>query len=231
MEQAFSSTWAMTSKTYMFHADGTYERTSSGSPVFRGTYVMKDDTVQLLSGYRISSETLNVFYLLHEDSMLVDLHTYYEYAPVRPGRLHMSRKRYDLMPARARIPEMLPGRDSIAGSLQGKRIQLAGKWMLDSLFVCRPDYKDRMQQCCFGTQYVFGPDSSFSICEPSEIRLSCFWKMGEDPGGTWVILYRPRKPGNPLYRERMRLVFTDGKRAVLQGGSGSGAFTYYLSRP
>jgi hypothetical protein len=233
MEQTFSSSWAMTSWTYIFHDDGTYERTSSGhfgNPVFSGSYTMHNDTVQLLSGFKGSSGTLNEFYLLHEDSMLVDLHNFYEYAPAVPGRFHMSRKRYDLMPARSVIPELEPQQDSVARSPQGKQIQLQGTWTLDSTFIYNTT-ESRMQRSRFGTQYYFGEDGIFTLSEPDAVKLSCTWFLHEDAEGSWIIFLSPSRAGEEGFSERMRLVFTDGRRTALQSGSSYGSYTYYLSRP
>ncbi len=233
MEQTFSGSWAMTSWTYTFRYDGTYERTSSGrfgNPVFSGSYTMHNDTVQLLSGFKGSSGTLNEFYLLHEDSMLVDLVNFYEYAPSVPGRFHMSRKRYELMPARSVVPELEPLQDSVALSPEGKRIQLCGKWALDSTFIYNTA-EGFMQRSRFGTQYHFGEDGTFTLSEPDEVKLHCRWLLREDEEGSWIIFLSPSKAGEEGFSERLLLVFTDGRRAALQGGSFSDSYTYYLSRP
>jgi len=232
-ERSYSGSWGRTMWTYHFFGDGNYERSSSGhfgDVRFSGNYVVRNDTLHLLSGYNASSGTLNEFYLLHEDSMLVDLGNFYDYAPSAAGRFHMSRKRYDLMPAQPLIPEMLPGTDSVARSLHGKKIQISGSWKLDSTFVHKVYTNDRMRYNSFGTEYLLHSDGTFRISEPGQVLVLCRWSLNEDEEGSWILLHDDTQPGQAAYSERLLLLFTDSKRAMLRGGSGQGSYTYYLSR-
>jgi hypothetical protein len=98
--KTFSGQWAMTSWTYVFHKDGTYKRTSSGhfgSPVYTGTYKIKSDTIHIITGFENTSWTLNEYYLLDKDSMLIDLDNFYDYSPNHKDWQYLSKKRYDFL--------------------------------------------------------------------------------------------------------------------------------------
>jgi hypothetical protein len=99
-DKTFSGQWARTSWTYEFHKDGTYKRTSSGhfgSPIYTGTYIIKSDTIHIITGFENTSGTLNEYYLLDKDSMLIDLDNFYDYSPNHSDWEHISKKRYDVL--------------------------------------------------------------------------------------------------------------------------------------
>jgi hypothetical protein len=99
-DKTYSGQWAMTSWTYEFHKDGTYKRTSSGhfgSPVYTGTYSIKSDTIHIITGFENTSGTLNQYYLLDKDSMLIDLDNFYDYSPNQKDWQYISKKRYDIL--------------------------------------------------------------------------------------------------------------------------------------
>ncbi|ULQ57134.1 hypothetical protein KJS94_02845 [Flavihumibacter rivuli] len=99
-DKKFSGQWAMTSWTYEFHKDGTYKRTSSGhfgSPVYTGKYTIKSDTIHIITGFENTSGTLNEYYLLDKDSMLIDLDNFYDYSPNHKDWQYISKKRYDIL--------------------------------------------------------------------------------------------------------------------------------------
>jgi len=84
-EKSFQGWWASTSWIFDFHKDGTYQRISSGhygNTTVNGKYIIKADSIHLLTGFENTSGTVNEIYLLDKDSMLIDLDLRYDYAPV-----------------------------------------------------------------------------------------------------------------------------------------------------
>jgi len=98
MEKSFTGWWAMTSWTFQFHGDGTYERKSKGhygQTLVSGTYMLKGDTLTMLSGFENTNGTVNKTYLLDKDSMLIDLNLKYDYTPAdsKGASIYSSKKR------------------------------------------------------------------------------------------------------------------------------------------
>lgn len=82
-EKSFQAYWGSTDWKFEFHRDGTYKRTSDGhygNTVVEGRYTVKKDSIEL-TGYENSQGTINRFYVLDKDSMLIDLSLRYDYLP------------------------------------------------------------------------------------------------------------------------------------------------------
>jgi hypothetical protein len=87
INRMFSSGWADTWWTFAFKIDGTYERISNGhygNTIVRGHYKMKEDTIELLTGFKKTSKTVNPLYLLDKEGFLIDIWLRYDYAPYNP---------------------------------------------------------------------------------------------------------------------------------------------------
>jgi hypothetical protein len=100
LDKTFCGQWAMTSWSFEFHKDGTFIRTSAGhfgNPVFTGTYLLQSDTIHITKGFENTCGSLNEFYLLDKDSMLIDLHNFYDYSPNHKEWEYISQKRYDIL--------------------------------------------------------------------------------------------------------------------------------------
>lgn len=101
IDETFKGQWAMTSWTFEFKKDGTFNRTSSGhfgNPTFTGDYKLNVDTIIILNGYEESSGTLNPKYLIENDSTIIDLTNFYDYSSTAKNWGHISKKRYDILP-------------------------------------------------------------------------------------------------------------------------------------
>lgn len=103
IEKTYAGWWADTWWVFNFHNDSTYKRSSVGhygSTIVEGRYKLNSDTIQLLSGFKNTSGTVNEFYLLDRDSFLIDLTLLFEYkiAEDRNSISFGSRKRYDILP-------------------------------------------------------------------------------------------------------------------------------------
>jgi hypothetical protein len=99
-DKKFSGQWAMTFWTYEFHKDGTFKRTSSGhfgNPIYTGTYLIQTDTIHITKGFENTSGTVNEYFLLDKDSMLIDLDNFYDYSPNHKDWQYISKKRYDIL--------------------------------------------------------------------------------------------------------------------------------------
>ncbi|MFM1999372.1 MAG: hypothetical protein RL204_1319 [Bacteroidota bacterium] len=99
-DKTFCGQWAMTSWNFEFHKDSTFIRTSSGhfgNHVFTGTYLLQSDTIHIIKGFENTSGTLNEYYLLDKDSMLIDLNNFYDYSPNHKEWDYISQKRYDIL--------------------------------------------------------------------------------------------------------------------------------------
>lgn len=97
-DKTFSAQWYRTYWTYYFHKDGTFTRTSSGhfgDPTYTGTYLIKADTIHIIKGFENTYGTLNEYYLLDKDSVLIDLHNFYDYFPNL--KYWSSSQRYDIL--------------------------------------------------------------------------------------------------------------------------------------
>ena len=61
-----------------------------GNTEVHGNYVMKLDTIHILSGFKNTDGTVNEYYLLDKDSFLVDLEMLYDYKPRKRTDTSMS---------------------------------------------------------------------------------------------------------------------------------------------
>ena len=82
LDRTYQGWWATTSWTFEFKKDGNYLRISSGhfgNTTVSGKYHVINDTIKLLSGFDKTSGTINEYYLLEGDSILIDLNLRYDY--------------------------------------------------------------------------------------------------------------------------------------------------------
>lgn len=87
-DRTYQGWWARTSWTFEFKSDGNYKRVSSGhygNTTVTGTYELLGDTVQFISGHENTSGTVNEFYLIEGDSIIIDLNLKYDYKVVSPN--------------------------------------------------------------------------------------------------------------------------------------------------
>jgi hypothetical protein len=102
IEKTFSGQWASTSWTFEFYRDGSFKRSATGhyeTPPFTGTYSMEANCIHILTGFGNPNGTISLseYYLIHHDSVLIDLSNLYDYAlNTIPGQ-HLSKKRYDIL--------------------------------------------------------------------------------------------------------------------------------------
>lgn len=98
-EKSFGGQWARTWWQFDFKKDGTFTRTSQGhygDTSYEGTYVINCDTVTLLTGFNDTHCTVSEHYLIDEDSKLVGLTMFYDYAPNPERWFYNSETRTDI---------------------------------------------------------------------------------------------------------------------------------------
>lgn len=81
IQKKYKGSWATTHWDFEFKKDGTYSRESFGhygNTNVTGNYLIKKDTIKLLSGYQGSHGTVNEYYLINDDK-LIDLRLRYDY--------------------------------------------------------------------------------------------------------------------------------------------------------
>jgi hypothetical protein len=100
-DRTYHGWWATTSWTFDFNADGTYERVSAGhygNTKVTGNYIINNDTIQLLTGFKGTHGTVNEKYLIDKDSLIIDLELYYDYKLISTGtNFYNSKKRYNIL--------------------------------------------------------------------------------------------------------------------------------------
>lgn len=81
-DRTYQGWWADTGWVFEFKSNGHYERISSGhygNTKVKGKYNVLGDTIQLTSGYKNTHGTVNNFYIMEGDSIIIDLHNRYDY--------------------------------------------------------------------------------------------------------------------------------------------------------
>jgi len=81
-DRTYQGWWATTSWVFEFKSNGHYKRISSGhygNTTVKGTYKLMGDTIQLTSGYENTHGTVNKFYLMEGDNVIIDLDLRYDY--------------------------------------------------------------------------------------------------------------------------------------------------------
>lgn len=84
-DRIYQGCWATTSWTFEFESEGIYQRVSYGyygNTTVKGTYKLIGDTIQLISGYENTHGTVNEFYLMEGDSLIIDLGLRYDYKAI-----------------------------------------------------------------------------------------------------------------------------------------------------
>ena len=82
IEKKFVGCWADTFWIFEFHKNGKYERISTGhygNTNVSGKYKMINDTIQLLSGFEKTHGTVNEYYIIDKNNVLIDLELEYGY--------------------------------------------------------------------------------------------------------------------------------------------------------
>ncbi len=82
IEQTYDGGWASTFWKFEFTKDGKFKRTSRGhfgNTVKTGKYKIFKDTLEITEGYQNTAGTINQFYLIQEDSCIVDIRLRYAY--------------------------------------------------------------------------------------------------------------------------------------------------------
>lgn len=81
-EKKFSGCWGDTDWDFEFYKTGKYKRMSAGHYGFttvEGDYIIKKDSITLISGYEDTDGTVNEKYIIDNDSILIDLQLGYGY--------------------------------------------------------------------------------------------------------------------------------------------------------
>ncbi len=111
LEKKFIGCWGDTTWDFKFQKNGKYKRTSSGHYGFTevsGKYTVKNDTIHLKSGFKNTNGTVNEFYIIENDSILVDMNNgygYTAYKDVYPSRIYCDLK-YPLVSTAEEIAEL-----------------------------------------------------------------------------------------------------------------------------
>ena len=88
-DRNYAGNWASTSWEFKFTSNGKYTRISQGhfgNTVAKGKYRIIGDTIELTSGYKKTAGTVNQFYLMEGDSVIIDLYLRYDYRRVKKKR-------------------------------------------------------------------------------------------------------------------------------------------------
>lgn len=82
IEKKFVGCWAETLWTFEFFKNGEYKRTSTGhygDTTVSGKYKMTNNTIQLISGFEESDGTVNEYYFIDKNNVLIDTKLEYGY--------------------------------------------------------------------------------------------------------------------------------------------------------
>ena len=98
LNRTYHGWWASTHWTFHFKPNGEYKRVSTGhfgNTTVSGTYKLLGDTLQISSGHRGTYATVNEYYLMEGDSLIIDLYLRYDYKAVidKNNYFHKSRIR------------------------------------------------------------------------------------------------------------------------------------------
>ncbi|MCF2875012.1 MULTISPECIES: hypothetical protein [unclassified Tenacibaculum] len=83
--KTYQGLWASTIWTFEFELDGNYKRISSGhygNTTVKGTYVLLGDIIKVTSGHENTHGTINEFYLMEGDSLIIDMNLRYDYKTI-----------------------------------------------------------------------------------------------------------------------------------------------------
>lgn len=83
LKKRYGSCWGDTDWVFEFKANGKYTRTSTGhfgNTVAKGRYKIQNDTLVLKSGYKKTYGTVNEFYKIANDTLLIDMDLGYGYS-------------------------------------------------------------------------------------------------------------------------------------------------------
>jgi hypothetical protein len=82
IEKTFSGCWADSGWKFQFLKNGEFKRDSNGhygNTTINGKYTIKNDTIQITSGYKNTGGTINEFYIIDENNTLIDTKLGYGY--------------------------------------------------------------------------------------------------------------------------------------------------------
>lgn len=81
-EKKFIGCWAETIWTFEFFKNGEYKRVSDGhygDTTVSGKYIMSNDTIKLISGFEDTHGTVNEYYFIDKNNVLIDIKLEYGY--------------------------------------------------------------------------------------------------------------------------------------------------------
>lgn len=82
IEKKFVGCWGDTTWTFEFFKNGKYKRTSSGhygNTIVSGKYIMINDSIRLKSGFDNTHGTVNEYYFIDKNNVLIDTDSGYGY--------------------------------------------------------------------------------------------------------------------------------------------------------
>ena len=85
--KSFESFWGDTFWEFHFFKNGTFTRTSGGhfgETEVKGEYLLKNDTITILKGYKNTYGTISEKYVLDFESKMIDTKQLYEYEEMKP---------------------------------------------------------------------------------------------------------------------------------------------------